>query len=216
MRIVLLGSPGSGKGTQASKIVTMFNIPHISTGDMFRENIKNVTPIGLEAKKYIEKGLLVPDDFTLSMIEDRFSEPDCNSGFLLDGFPRTLVQAEALEAELEINEKKLTAVVNLDVSDETIIGRMTGRRVCGSCGSTYNLTYNKPKVESTCDYCGGQLQIREDDKHETVTNRLKVYKNETQPLIDYYKEKGILITINGEQDASDVFDNIRKALETVR
>ncbi len=216
MRIVLLGSPGSGKGTQASKIVTVFSIPHISTGDMFRENIKNGTPIGLEAKKYIEKGLLVPDDVTLSMIEDRFSESDCTNGFLLDGFPRTLVQAEALEAELEKNEKKLTAVVNLDVSDETIISRMTGRRVCNSCGSTYNLTYNKPKVENTCDYCRGQLFIRDDDKQETVTNRLRVYKNETQPLIDYYKGKDILITINGEQDASDVFNNIRKALETVR
>lgn len=213
MRIVLLGSPGSGKGTQASKIINNYNIPHISTGDMFRDNIKRQTAIGLEAKKYIDKGHLVPDALTLQIIEDRFVQPDCSAGFLLDGFPRTLIQAEALALELQKIGKSLDAVINLDVQDETIISRMTGRRVCSNCGATYNLTFNKPKVENTCDLCGGSLLTRDDDKLETVTNRLKVYKTETQPLIDYYGSKGILITVNGELDAEVVFQNICKALE---
>lgn len=216
MRIVLLGSPGSGKGTQASMIVAKYNIPHISTGDMFRQNIKENTPIGIEAARYIEKGLLVPDDLTLKLIENRFLESDCEAGFLLDGFPRTLVQAEVLEKELERIHKKLTSVINLDVNDETIINRMTGRRVCSSCGVNYNLTFNKPVLEGICDTCGGELFIRDDDKIETVTNRLRVYKNETQPLIDYYKSKGILFTIDGEQDAEIVFKNTCEALEKVR
>lgn len=213
MRIVLLGSPGSGKGTQASRIVEKYNIPHISTGDMFRDNIRRQTSIGIEAKKFIDKGHLVPDELTLQMIEDRFVQPDCDQGFLLDGFPRTLVQAEALELELQKTGKKLNAVINLDVHDDTIIRRMTGRRVCGNCGATYNLTFNKPAVENTCDKCGGSLLVRDDDKLETVTNRLKVYKTETQPLIDFYKDKGILITVNGELDAEVVFQNICDALE---
>lgn len=213
MRIVLLGSPGSGKGTQASKIVTKYDIPHISTGDMFRDNIKRQTSIGIEAKKFIDKGHLVPDDLTLQIIEDRFIQPDCAKGFLLDGFPRTLVQAEALELELHKSDKHLDAVVNLEVQDETIIRRMTGRRVCSKCGATYNLTFNKPVVDNVCDKCSGSLLIRDDDKLETVANRLKVYKTETQPLIDFYKDKGILITVNGELDAEVVFQNICKALE---
>ena len=213
MRIVLLGSPGSGKGTQASKITGKYNIPHISTGDIFRENIKNKTSIGLEAIKFIDKGHLVPDELTLKIVEDRFIQPDCAEGFLLDGFPRTLFQAEALEVELRESGKKLDAVVNLDVRNETIISRMTGRRVCSKCGATYNLTFNKPTVDSVCDSCGGDLIIRDDDKLETVTNRLKVYKTETQPLIDFYKKKGILITVNGELDTAVVFQNICKALE---
>jgi adenylate kinase len=213
LRIVLLGSPGSGKGTQASKIIGKYNIPHISTGDIFRDNIKRLTSIGLEAKKFIDKGHLVPDEITLKIVEDRFIQPDCKEGFLLDGFPRTLVQAEALELELQRNGKSIDAVINLEVQDEAIISRMTGRRVCGTCGATYNLTFNKPAVDNICDKCGGALLIREDDKLETVTNRLKVYKTETQPLIDFYKEKGILITVNGELDAEVVFQNICKALE---
>lgn len=215
MRIVLLGSPGSGKGTQASKIITQYNIPHISTGDMFRQNIKDNTPLGIEAVKYIEKGLLVPDNLTLKLIEDRFLEPDCNNGFLLDGFPRTLVQAEALEEELERIDKSLTSVINLDVSDDTIVNRMTGRRVCENCGTNYNLTFNKPVVDGVCDNCEGRLYIRDDDKIETVTNRLRVYKDETQPLIDYYKQKGILYTTNGEQDTDRVFGDICNALEKI-
>jgi adenylate kinase len=213
MKIVLLGSPGSGKGTQASMIVGKYNIPHISTGDIFRDNIKRQTSIGLEAKKFIDKGHLVPDELTLKIVEDRFIQPDCAEGFLLDGFPRTLFQAEALENDLYKDGNKLDAVINLDVRNETIISRMTGRRVCSNCGATYNLTFNKPTVDNVCDNCGGELIIRDDDKLETVTNRLKVYKNETQPLIDFYKNKGILVTVNGELDTAVVFQNICKALE---
>ena len=213
MRIVLLGSPGSGKGTQASRIESKYSIPHISTGDIFRDNISRNTPIGVEAKKYIEKGLLVPDDLTLKIIENRFLEDDCKEGFLLDGFPRTLVQAEALDKELERIAKRLNAVVNLEVSDSTIIERMTNRRVCGNCGENYNLCFYRPVLDEICDKCGGKLYIREDDKLETVENRLNVYKNQTFPLIDYYKKKGILVTVNGEQYADKVFDDIIKALE---
>ena len=213
MRIVLLGSPGSGKGTQACKIIGKYNIPHISTGDIFRDNIKRQTNIGLEARKFIDKGHLVPDELTLKIVEDRFVQSDCADGFLLDGFPRTLFQAEALELELEKNGTKLDAVINLDVRNETIISRMTGRRVCSKCGATYNLTFRKPAVDNVCDSCGGELIIRDDDKLETVTNRLEVYKNETQPLIDFYKKKGILLTVDGELDTEVVFQNICKALE---
>lgn len=213
MIIVLLGSPGSGKGTQADKIFEKYNIPHISTGDIFRDNIKRQTSIGVEAKKYIDKGLLVPDEVTLKIVKDRFTQPDCSKGFLLDGFPRTIAQAEALDVELQKTGNKLDLVINLDVQDETIISRMTGRRVCNKCGATYNLTFSKPTVENTCDKCGGSLFAREDDKYETVVNRLKVYKTETQPLIDFYKNKDVLISVNGELDAETVFQNICNALE---
>ncbi len=213
MRIVLLGSPGSGKGTQAGRIENKYSIPHISTGDIFRDNISRNTPIGVEAKKYIDKGLLVPDDLTLKIVENRFLEDDCKEGFLLDGFPRTLIQAEALDKELEIIAKKLRAVVNLEVSDKTIIERMTNRRVCRNCGENYNLCFYRPVLDEICDKCGGKLYTREDDRLETVENRLNVYKNQTFPLIDYYKNKGILVTVNGEQYADKVFDDIIKALE---
>ena len=189
MRIVLLGSPGSGKGTQASRIIGKYNIPHISTGDIFRDNIKRQTSIGLEAKKFIDKGHLVPDDLTLKIIEDRFIQPDCAEGFLLDGFPRTIVQAEALELELQKNVKKLDAVVNLDVHDEAIISRMTGRRVCSKCGATYNLTFNKPTVDNICDKCGGALLIREDDKLETVIKAIKSVHPYETPTIDVIKSE---------------------------
>lgn len=212
MRIVLLGSPGSGKGTQASRIENKYKIPHISTGDIFRDNISRNTPIGVEAKKYIEKGLLVPDELTLKIVENRFLEDDCKEGFLLDGFPRTLVQAEALDEELERMAKKLSAVVNLEVSDKTIIERMTNRRVCSNCGENYNLSFYRPKADEICDKCGGKLFVREDDKLETVTNRLNVYKNQTFPLIDYYKKKGILVSVNGEKPADEVFGDIINAL----
>lgn len=216
MRIVLLGPPGSGKGTQASRIEKEFDIPHISTGDIFRDNITRNTPIGMEAKKYIEKGLLVPDDLTLKIVENRFLEDDCRKGFLLDGFPRTLVQAEALDAELERIEKKLDAVINLEVSDDIIIQRMTNRRVCSKCGENYNLCFYKPVSDEICDKCGGKLITREDDRLETVTNRLKVYKEQTYPLINYYKDKGNLVTVNGELPADEVFKDIMKALEKFR
>lgn len=213
MRVVLLGSPGSGKGTQAKRIIEKYNIPHISTGDIFRQNIRDNTPVGLEAKKYIDVGLLVPDDLALRIIENRFEEEDCKNGFLLDGFPRTLVQAEALEGELENLSKRLNAVINLEVRDETIIARMTGRRMCSQCGASYNLCFNKPAKEGFCDLCGGELYIRDDDNIETVTRRLQVYKSETQPLIDYYKDKGILMVVNGELDADVVFDTVCTMLE---
>ncbi|KUO73248.1 MAG: adenylate kinase [Clostridia bacterium BRH_c25] len=213
MRIVLLGSPGSGKGTQASRIENKYGIPHISTGDIFRDNISRDTPIGVEAKKYIEKGLLVPDDLTLKIVENRFLEDDCKEGFLLDGFPRTLVQAEALDKELEGIAKKLDAVVNLEVSDKTIIDRMTSRRVCNKCGESYNLCFYRPVLDGTCDKCGGKLYTREDDKLETVANRLNVYKNQTFPLIDYYKKMGVLVAVNGEKSADKVFEDIINALE---
>lgn len=216
MRIVLLGSPGSGKGTQAGRIEKEFGIPHISTGDIFRDNISRNTPIGVEAKKYIDKGLLVPDDLTLKIVENRFLEDDCKAGFLLDGFPRTLVQAEALDKELEIMGKKLDAVVNLEVSDGSIIERMTNRRVCSKCGESYNLSFYRPALDEICDKCGGELITRDDDKLETVANRLKVYKNQTFPLIDYYREKGILVAVNGEKPADKVFEDIIDALERFR
>ncbi len=216
MRIILLGSPGSGKGTQATRIEKKYDIPHISTGDIFRSNISKQTEIGIEAKKYIDQGLLVPDELTLKIVESRFLEDDCKGGFLLDGFPRTLVQAEALDKELEKIGKSLNAVINLTVKDDTIIKRMTGRRVCGSCGENFNLYFNKSRVESTCDKCGGTLYTRADDNVETVTNRLKVYKDQTFPLIDFYGKKGLLATINGEQAADDVFIAIIEALEKVK
>jgi adenylate kinase len=174
MIIVLLGSPGSGKGTQADKIFEKHNIPHISTGDIFRDNIKRQTSVGIEAKKFIDKGLLVPDEVTLKIVKSRFTQPDCSKGFLLDGFPRTIAQAEALDVELQKTGNRLNLVINLDVQDETIISRMTGRRVCGKCGATYNLTFSRPTIENTCDKCGGILLARDDDKYETVVNRLKV------------------------------------------
>ena len=213
MRIVLLGSPGSGKGTQASCIEKEFGIPHISTGDIFRDNISRNTTIGAEAKKFIERGLLVPDSLTVSIVESRLVEEDCNEGFLLDGFPRNIAQAEALDKELEKMEKKLDAVVNLEVSAETIIERMAGRRICSDCGERYNLCFLKPAADGICDKCGGKLYTREDDKPETVMNRLNVYKNQTFPLIDYYKGKGILISVNGEQPADKVYGDICRALE---
>jgi adenylate kinase len=213
MRIVLLGSPGSGKGTQASRIERMYGIPHISTGDIFRDNMSRNTAIGVEAKKYIDEGLLVPDDLTLNIIENRFLEDDCKEGFLLDGFPRTLVQAEALDKELEKIKKELNAVVNLEVSDKTITERMTNRRVCSKCGESYNLYFYRPVLDEVCDKCGGKLYTRDDDKLETVANRLSVYKNQTFPLIDYYKKKGILIAVNGDEPVDKVFNAIISALE---
>lgn len=213
MRIVLLGSPGSGKGTQASRIEEKFGIPHISTGDIFRDNISRNTPIGVEAKKYIEKGLLVPDTVTLNIVRNRLIEDDCKEGFMLDGFPRNLAQAEALDKELEKIAKEIDAVVNLEVSDKAIIERMASRRICSDCGESYNLCFLKPVVDGICDKCGGKLYTREDDKLETVRNRLNVYKNQTFPLIDYYNSKGILVSVNGEQHADKVFEDIISALE---
>ncbi|HOE56015.1 MAG TPA: adenylate kinase [Bacillota bacterium] len=213
MRIVLLGSPGSGKGTQAIRIKKKFGIPHISTGDIFRDNIERNTTIGMEAKSYISKGLLVPDSVTIQIVENRLAEDDCKDGFLLDGFPRNLPQAEVLDKGLEKTGKKLDAVVNLDVTDEIIIKRMANRRICSSCGESYNLLFSKPAADGICDKCGGKLYIREDDKPETVVNRLSVYRNQTFPLVEYYNKKGILITVNGEDSADKTFLDILSSLE---
>lgn len=213
MRVVLLGPPGAGKGTQAAKLVLKYDIPHISTGDIFRKNLKENTVLGQKAKEYMDKGLLVPDQLVVEIVKDRLVQEDCKKGFLLDGFPRTVVQADALEEELNKMSMQLEGVINIEVNDNILIDRLTGRQVCKSCGATYHKIFNKSKNENFCDSCGGELYTREDDKLETVTNRLSVYKNQTQPLIDYYSKKGILYTINGELDADTVFTIICETLE---
>lgn len=213
MRIVLLGPPGAGKGTQAVRLVEKYNIPHISTGDIFRKNLKEKTKLGLKAKEYMDKGLLVPDDLVVDIVKSRLMEDDCKEGFLLDGFPRTVEQADALETELNKLGWKLDGVINIEVKDEVLIDRLTGRLVCRQCGATYHSKFNKPKQEDVCDVCGGELYTRDDDKVETVKNRLDVYKKQTQPLIDYYTKKGMLKTIDGEADTDTVFNKICEALE---
>lgn len=217
MRIILLGPPGAGKGTQAARIEHWYNIPHISTGDIFRSNISRQTPIGLEAKSYIDQGLLVPDEITLKIVEDRLSEPDCEKGFLLDGFPRTLNQAATLTEHLEKISKALDVALFLDVAEETILRRNTGRRVCTKCGTNYNIYSHKPAVENVCDICGAPLYIRADDNESTVRNRLDVYNTQTHPLVDYFKNIGILIDIDGEQSADQVNQSILSAIdETIK
>lgn len=212
MRIVLLGPPGAGKGTQAAKLVEKYDIPHISTGDIFRKHLKEQTKLGLKAKEYMDKGLLVPDELVVDIVKERLMEDDCTKGFLLDGFPRTVEQADALEEELKKLNQKLDGVINIEVRDEIIIDRLTGRLVCKKCGATFHEKFNKPKQEGICDICGGELYTRDDDKVETVKNRLDVYKKQTQPLIDYYAKKGLLKTINGEADTDTVFAKICEVL----
>lgn len=212
-KIVLLGAPGSGKGTQAATIAKKYGIPHVSTGDIFRANIKSQTPVGILAKEFIDKGHLVPDDVTLTIVENRLNEKDCDNGYLLDGFPRTIAQAESMTNSLAEVGSHLTAVISLEVSYEILLERMTGRRVCGSCGSSFNLQLGKPKVDGKCDKCGGDLFIRDDDKVETVAARLEVYRNQTEPLKAYYESKGLLVKINGNQAVDKVFADILDALE---
>lgn len=213
MRIILLGPPGAGKGTQAVRIEKRYSIPHISTGDIFRSNISAGTKIGLEAKSYIDKGLLVPDEVTLEIVENRLMNDDCINGFLLDGFPRTVFQAEALETHLEEIGKGLNAAVYIDVDDETIIHRNTGRRICSKCGESYNIVSHKPKTEKICDKCGGELIKRDDDNEEVVHKRLHVYKEQTLPVVDFCRDKGILVTVDGDKPADDVFENIITELD---
>lgn len=213
MRIVLLGPPGAGKGTQAAKLIDKYNIPHISTGDIFRKNLKENTKLGLKAKEYMDKGLLVPDELVVDIVKDRLLKEDCLKGFLLDGFPRTVEQAEALENEMDKLKIRLNGVINIEIEDEILIDRLTARLVCKKCGATYNAKFNKPKKNNVCDICNGDLYTRDDDKEDTVKNRLEVYKKQTQPLIDYYEKKGILTTINGELEPEKVFVKICKALE---
>lgn len=212
MKIIMLGAPGAGKGTQAKKIAEKYSIPHISTGDIFRANIKNNTELGQKAKTYMDKGELVPDELVVDLIMDRFKEADCANGYVLDGFPRTIPQAEALDKALSANGESVDYAVNVEVPDENIINRMSGRRACVGCGATYHIQFNAPKVEGVCDTCGEKLILRDDDKPETVKNRLSVYHEQTQPLIDYYSKKGVLAEVDGTQAMDDVFNAIVNVL----
>lgn len=212
MRLILLGPPGAGKGTQAVSIVKKYNIPHISTGDILRKNIKEGTDLGNKAKGYMDKGLLVPDDLVVALVKDRLTEKDCIQGFLLDGFPRTVIQADSLDTELKSLNYELDKVINIDVSKEELVNRAVGRRVCKDCGATFHIEFNKPKVEGKCDVCGGELNQRKDDTEETVSKRIEVYLDQTKPLINYYEEKEILINIDGKQDIDKVFNDIVMAL----
>ncbi|WP_454052619.1 adenylate kinase [Clostridium sp. Marseille-Q7071] len=208
MKIILLGPPGAGKGTQAKSISNKYSIPHISTGDIFRKNISEKTPLGIEAKSYIDKGHLVPDKLTIDIVQDRLEQGDCKSGFLLDGYPRTVNQAEALKNFLKEKGKKLDTALLIKVPKEYIIDRMTGRRVCLSCGASYHVKFNPTKVEGKCDICGSVVIQRDDDCEETVNERLEIYDAQTQPLIDYYKEQDLLSEVDGTQAINDVFKNI--------
>lgn len=208
MRAILLGPPGAGKGTQADTIVKEFSIPHISTGDIFRQNIKEGTVLGKKAKEYMDQGLLVPDELTVELVKDRLLHDDCKNGFLLDGFPRTIFQADALEDALNSMNQKLDYVVNIEVRKELLIERAVGRRVCKDCGQTYHMTFNRPSKEGICDNCGGELLQRKDDTEETVTKRINVYQEQTEPLIDYYTKKGIIINIDGEKPIAEVGKDI--------
>ena len=212
MKIIMLGAPGAGKGTQAKRIAEDFSIPHISTGDIFRANIRDNTELGKKAKEYMDKGLLVPDELTCDLVMKRISEDDCKNGFVLDGFPRTIPQAEALTKALEEKGMSMDAAVDIEVPDENIIGRMAGRRFCPKCGATYHVVALPPKAEGICDNDGEKLVIRDDDKEETVMNRLTVYHKETQPLIDYYKKAQILKTVDGTKSADEVFEGIKAVL----
>lgn len=212
LKIIILGAPGAGKGTQAKKIAAKYSIPHISTGDIFRANIKNNTELGQKAKTYMDKGELVPDELVVDLIMDRFKEPDCANGYVLDGFPRTIPQAEALDKALNAQNESVDYAINVEVPDENIINRMSGRRACVGCGATYHIQFNPTKVEGVCDVCGEKLILRDDDKPETVKNRLSVYHEQTQPLIDYYAKKSILAEVDGTKDMEDVFNAIVEIL----
>ena len=212
MKIIMLGAPGAGKGTQAKMIADKYGVPHISTGDIFRANIKNGTELGKEAKGYMDKGLLVPDELTVRLLLDRVAQEDCSGGYVLDGFPSTIPQAEVLDSELAKLGESVDAAVDVDVPDENIINRMSGRRACLSCGATYHIVNIPSKKEGICDVCGSSLVCREDDQPETVKNRLQVYHEQTQPLIDYYKEKGVLHSVDGTKDMEEVFQSITEIL----
>lgn len=212
MNLVLMGLPGAGKGTQADKIVVKYNIPHISTGDMFRAAIKEGTELGLKAKSFMDKGELVPDEVTIGIVRERLSKDDCGKGFLLDGFPRTVAQAEALDTMLADLDKKIDFVINIDVDQSILMERLTGRRICKNCGATYHLVFNPPSEEGVCDRCGGDLYQRADDNAETVQNRLDVNIQQTKPLLNFYEDKGYLRNINGQQDIDKVFADIEELL----
>lgn len=208
MKIIMLGAPGAGKGTQAKMIADKYSIPHISTGDIFRANIKNGTELGMEAKKYMDQGQLVPDELTVRILLDRVAQDDCKNGYVLDGFPRTIPQAEVLDAELTKLGDQIDFAIDVDVPDENIVKRMSGRRACVACGATYHIVHIPPKQEGICDKCGSELILRDDDAPETVLKRLGVYHDQTQPLIDFYTKKNILKTVDGTVDSADVFASI--------
>ncbi|QOR66789.1 adenylate kinase [Cytobacillus suaedae] len=212
MNLVLMGLPGAGKGTQAERIVDSYSIPHISTGDMFRAAIKEGTPLGIKAKSYMDQGNLVPDEVTIGIVRERLSKDDCKTGFLLDGFPRTVAQADALEGMLTELGKSIDYVINIDVDQSILMERLTGRRICKSCGSTYHLVFNPPAHDGVCDKCGGELYQRPDDNAETVGNRLEVNLEQTKPLLDFYNAKGYLRNINGQQHIDEVFADIKALL----
>lgn len=213
MKLVILGPPGAGKGTQAEYIINKYNIPHISTGDIFRENIKNNTELGRKAKSYMDKGLLVPDEVVIEIVQDRILKDDCKDGFLLDGFPRTVAQAVSLDSELVKLGTQLDKVINIDVDTDILVERAVGRRVCKTCGSTYHIKFNPPKEEGICDKDGTPLVQRDDDVKETVETRIQVYFEQTSPLIDYYKAQGLLLNVDGTLEIDKVFDEIVKGLE---
>ena len=213
MKIIMLGAPGAGKGTQAKMLADKYKIPHVSTGDIFRANIKNGTELGTKAKVYMDQGMLVPDELTCDLVVDRIKQDDCKDGYILDGFPRTIPQAECLDKALDALNDKIDFAVNVEVPDENIIRRMSGRRACLSCGRTYHIVYNPPKEEGICDECKKELVLRDDDKPETVEKRLKVYHEQTQPLIDYYRNKVVLAEVDGTRDMQEVFTAITDVLE---
>ena len=208
MKIIMLGAPGAGKGTQAKMIADKYSVPHVSTGDIFRANIKNGTELGMEAKKYMVQGLLVPDELTVKILLDRVAQDDCKNGYVLDGFPRTIPQAEVLDNELTKLGETIDYAIDVDVPDENIINRMSGRRACLACGATYHIAHVPPKQEGICDRCGKELVLRDDDKPETVKNRLEIYHEQTQPLIDFYTKKGVLKTVDGTVPMNEVFEAI--------
>ncbi len=212
MKLLIMGRPGAGKGTQAANIKEYYHIPHISTGDMFRAAIKNQSKLGLEAKEYMDKGLLVPDEVTIGIVQERLLESDCKKGFLLDGFPRTIAQAESLESFLQKNGIVLDAVLDVDVPVDILVRRMVGRRVCKGCGATYHVEFNVPKQDGICDVCGTPLIQRGDDTEATAINRLSVYDSQTAPLLEFYKERGLLKTVNGNQSLENVFEDIKAVL----
>ena len=212
MKIIMLGAPGAGKGTQAKMIAEKYQIPHVSTGDIFRANIKNGTELGLEAKKYMDQGLLVPDELTVKILLDRVAQADCANGYVLDGFPRTIPQAQVLDEALNKLGESVDYAINVDVPDENIVRRMSGRRACLKCGATYHIEHIPPKKEGICDKCGSELILRDDDKPETVKKRLDVYHDQTQPLIDYYQKQGILKSVDGTMPMEDVFAGIVEIL----
>ncbi|MDD3316543.1 MAG: adenylate kinase [Methanosarcina sp.] len=212
MNLILFGPPGAGKGTQAKKMVDLYGIPQISTGDILRANVREGTELGLAAKAYMDKGELVPDDVLIGIIKNRLKEPDCEKGFILDGYPRTRPQADALTILLDEINKPIDVVLNLEVPDDELVERISGRLMCSKCGASYQRTFNPPKKEDVCDICGGELFQRADDREEAVMNRLDVYKKQTQPLIDYYTKKGILVTLDGTKGIDEVFEDIKAAL----